>query len=146
VKAVRAAYSRNLLALARVGEARVKTGRHPIERLVSSCTDVAVRTHIPVLIDFQLVLIPIGGADQAMRAIARSVWPDDPSPMEEREYLAGAADGTNSGSSWREQVEGQRENAIEILMSNRPDAEARAEAFKALTGAELLVLVDEVSR
>ena len=34
--------------------------------------------------------------------------------------------------------------AVTILQSHRDDEAARAAAFKALTGAELLVLVDEV--
>lgn len=56
---------------------------------LSDCTDLAVRTHVPVMIDGLPVLIPLAGADRVMRDIAAVRWPDDPSPLEEQGDLAG---------------------------------------------------------
>jgi hypothetical protein len=122
----------SLLARAGVGVDRPSTGRHPIELLTSTCTDVAVRTHVPVKVGLQVVLVPIAGADEVMRAIARAVWPDDPSPLEEQEYVAGVA-------------ASRLDEAVQILQSFREDDEARQEAFKALTGTDLLVQFGEAS-
>lgn len=57
--------------------------------LESTCTDVAVRTHVPVQIGLDTVLIPLADADRIMRDIAAAVWPGDPSPLEEDGWLAG---------------------------------------------------------
>jgi len=137
-----------MLERAGLGRTVGTAGRHPIEALtarkVSACTDLAVRTHAPVQIGFDLVLIPMEHADQIMRAIARAVWPDDPSPLEDQGYRAGADWwGTSSLARCHEDLHGQRDEAIEILQSFRQDDEARQEAFRALTGAELLVRFGE---
>lgn len=128
-----------------------QAGRHQIDRLFdevlggsSQCTDVAVRTHVPVRIGFDMVLIPIDEADQIMRAIARAAWPNDSSPLEDEGYRAGADWwGTSSIARCHEDLHRQRDEAIEILQSFRHDDEARQEALKALTGSDLLIQVGD---
>jgi hypothetical protein len=68
------------------------------ERRLSACTTVAVRTHVPVRVGLDLVLIPVAGADEVMRAIGRAVWPWDPPPMEDQAYEQGWRAGYDAGT------------------------------------------------
>lgn len=89
--------------------------------LESTCTDVAVRTHVPVQIGLDAVLIPIEDATEVMRSIAAAVWPDDPSPMEESAYVSGYASASQPVL-----------DAIQILAAGDRDDPARWQQEQAL--------------
>jgi hypothetical protein len=126
---------RSLLVMAGIGAPRRSTGRHPIELLTrtSSCTDIAVRTHVPVVIDLHLVLVPVAEADRVMRAIGRAVWPADPSPLEEEGHRAGSRDA--------DALFGDIQAAVCVLSAAFvSDRDARVTALALLTGNEECLL------
>jgi len=120
-------YRQGLLHRAGMGVPWPTRGRGPIERLTPSrCTDLAVRTHVPVVIDLHVVLVPMADADQVMRAIGRAVWPDDPSPLEEIAHWEGSRDA--------DELFDRIEAAVHVLKTYVFDDAARKAALGILTG------------
>lgn len=166
--------AQTMLERAGIGRPAAPTGRHPIEVLAgarwSKCTDIAVRTHIPVRVGLGVVLVPIDEADRVIRGIARQAWPDDPSPLEEDGYRAGftateamclevhelqvhvrylrhlLTEMDEAAFQQRAALVLRMAEVVKILQSFREDDEARQEAFKVLTGTELLIQFGEAGQ